>query len=341
MNQLLNTIYYLPNAFLFYETTAEDNDKLLDNNLESDNIIQEQKIAEKKPQLTTKYVNKILIKNTERIILWNGFNLTWWNHLTLYKRLKKERENKDQKDLKYEKSNYIFEFLSSAFSISYINRTKGRFGLYWKVDLFDNYAGFHNFNQKCTRGLLGLYIGVYHNYFINKNIQIGYHIGIGMCIQRYYSLCFGNRLIGGLNKKNIKNKYYSKTTTENEKNVIGNKESIYKDAVLAKNGKTIYPTSNAKFYLSEILMNPFSYYNADLIVDLGVLNIVHKSGFVFNINWKVGIVNTVLILKSNSSFNEKKDKKSSFNEKIMLLLYNVSIGFGYDLNKAIEKIEKD
>ena len=135
MNQLLNTIYYLPNAFLFYETTAEDNDKLLDNNLESDNIIQEQKIAEKKPQLTTKYVNKILIKNTERIILWNGFNLTWWNHLTLYKRLKKERENKDQKDLKYEKSNYIFEFLSSAFSISYINRTKGRFGLYWKVDL--------------------------------------------------------------------------------------------------------------------------------------------------------------------------------------------------------------
>ena len=332
MNQLLNTIYYLPNAFLFYETTAEDNDKLLDNNLESDNIIQEQKIAEKKPQLTTKNINKILIKNTERIILWNGFNLTWWNHLTLYKRLKKERENKDQKDLKYEKSNYIFEFLSSAFSISYINRTKGRFGLYWKVDLFDNYAGFHNFNNKCTRGLLGLYIGVYHNYFINKNIQIGYHIGIGMCIQRYYSLCFGNRLIGGLNKKNIKNKYYSKTTTENEKNVIGNKESIYKDAVLAKNGKTIYPTSNAKFYLSEILMNPFSYYNADLIVDLGVLNVVHKSGFVFNINWKIGVVNTVLIFRN---------KYSSFNEKIMHLLYNVSIGFGYDLNKAIEKIEKD
>ena len=82
MNQVLSAIYYLPNAFLFYETTAEDNDKLLDNNLESDNIIQEQKIAEKKPQLTTKYVNKILIKNTERIILWNGFNLTWWNHLT-------------------------------------------------------------------------------------------------------------------------------------------------------------------------------------------------------------------------------------------------------------------
>ena len=56
MNQVLSAIYYLPNAFLFYETTAEDNDKLLDNNLESDNIIQEQKIAEKKPQLTTKYV---------------------------------------------------------------------------------------------------------------------------------------------------------------------------------------------------------------------------------------------------------------------------------------------
>ena len=47
MNQVLSAIYYLPNAFLFYETTAEDNDKLLDNNLESDNIIQEQKIAEK------------------------------------------------------------------------------------------------------------------------------------------------------------------------------------------------------------------------------------------------------------------------------------------------------
>lgn len=339
MNQLLNTIYYLPNAFLFYETTAEDNDKLLDNNLESNNIIQEQKIAEKKPQLTTKNINKILIKNTERIILWNGFNLTWWNHLTLYKRLKEIRKKeKNMKDLKYEKSNYIFEFLSSFFSISYINRTKGRFGLYWKVDLFDNYAGFHNFNNKCTRGLLGLYIGVYHNYFINKNIQIGYHIGIGMCIQRYYSLCFGNRLIGGLDtKKNIKNKYYSKKATEKEEQEIG--KDMYKDAVLS--GKTIYPTSNTKFYLSEILMNPFSYYNADLIVDLGVLNIVHKSGFVFNINWKVGIVNTVLILKSNSSFNEKKDKKSSFNEKIMLLLYNVSIGFGYDLNKAIEKIEKD
>lgn len=333
MNQLLNTIYYLPNAFLFYETTAEDNDKLLDNNLESDNIIQEQKIAEKKPQLTTKYVNKILIKNTERIILWNGFNLTWWNHLTLYKKLKelRQKENiKDIKDLKYEKSNYIFEFLSSFFSISYINRTKGRFGLYWKVDLFDNYDGFHNFNNKCTRGLLGLYIGVYHNYFINKKIQIGYHIGIGMCIQRYYSLCFGNRLIGGLNKKNIKNKYYSKIATEKEGEEIGKQNSMYEYAVLSEG--TIYPTSDTKFYLSEILMNPFSYYNADLIVDLGVLNVVHKSGFVFNINWKIGVVNTVLIFRN---------KLSSFNEKIMLLLYNISIGFGYDLNKAIEKIKKD
>lgn len=333
MNQLLNTIYYLPNAFLFYETTAEDNDKLLDNNLESDNIIQEQKIAEKKPQLTTKYINKILIKNTERIILWNGFNLTWWNHLTLYKKLKESRQKeniKDIKDLKYEKSNYIFEFLSSFFSISYINRTKGRFGLYWKVDLFDNYDGFHNFNNKCTRGLLGLYIGVYHNYFINKKIQIGYHIGIGMCIQRYYSLCFGNRLIGGLNKKNIKNKYYSKIATEKEGEEIGKKNSMYEYAALSKG--TIYPTSNTKFYLSEILMNPFSYYNADLLVDLGVLNVVHKRGFVFNINWKIGVVNTVLIFRN---------KISSFNEKIMLLLYNVSIGFGYDLNKAIEKIKKD
>ena len=330
MNQLLNTIYYLPNAFLFYETTAEDNDKLLDNNLESDNIIQEQKIAEKKPQLTTKYVNKILIKNTERIILWNGFNLTWWNHLTLYKSLKTMRQNEAMNNLKFEKSNYIFEFLSSFFSISYINRTKGKFGLYWKVDLFDNYAGFHNFNNKCTRGLLGLYIGVYHNYFINKKIQIGYHIGIGMCIQRYYSLCFGNRLIGGLNKKNIKNKYYSKIATEKEGEEIGKENSMYKDAVLSEG--TIYPTSDTKFYLSEILMNPFSYYNADLIVDLGVLNVVHKSGFVFNINWKIGVVNTVLIFRN---------KLSSFNEKIMLLLYNISIGFGYDLNKAIEKIKKD
>ena len=330
MNQVLSTIYYLPNAFLFYETTAEDNDKLLDNNLESDNIIQEQKIAEKKPHLTTKYVNKILIKNTERIILWNGFNLTWWNHLTLYKSLKTMRQNEAMNNLKYEKSNYIFEFLSSFFSISYINITKGKFGLYWKVDLFDNYDGFHNFNQKCTRGLLGLYIGIYHNYFINKNIQIGYHIGIGMCIQRYYSLCFGNRLIGGLNKKNIKNKYYNKTATEKEREEIEKKSnSMYEYAVLS--GKTIYPTSNAKFYLSEILMNPFSYYNADLIVDLGALNVVHKSGFVFNINWKIGVVNTVLI------FRNKKDNI----EKFMHLLYNVSIGFGYDLNKAIEKIEKD
>ena len=330
MNQVLSAIYYLPNAFLFYETTAEDNDKLLDNNLETNNIIQEQKIAEKKPQLTTKYVNKILIKNTERIILWNGFNLTWWNHLTLYKSLKEMRKNGAMNNLKYEKSNYIFEFLSSFFSISYINRTKGKFGLYWKVDLFDNYAGFHNFNQKCTRGLLGLYIGVYHNYFINKNIQIGYHIGIGMCIQRYYALCLGNRLIGGLNK-NIKNKYYTKTATENEKEKAKDNNVLYNTNINIKNG-IILPTNNAKFYLSEILMNPFSYYNADLIVDLGALNVVHKSGFVFNINWKIGVVNTVLIFRN---------KNTSFNGKFMHLLYNVSIGFGYDLNKAIEKIEKD
>ena len=79
-------------------------------------------------------------------------------------------------------------------------------------------------------------------------------------------------------------------------------------------------------------MNPFSYYNADLIVDLGALNVVHKSGFVFNINWKIGVVNTVLIFRN---------KNTSFNGKFMHLLYNVSIGFGYDLNKAIEKIEKD
>ena len=119
MNQVLSAIYYLPNAFLFYETTAEDNDKLLDNNLESDNIIQEQKIAEKKPQLTTKNINKILIKNTERIILWNGFNLTWWNHLTLYKSLKEMRKNGAMNNLKYEKNEVIYAVpvrLSSSFS---------------------------------------------------------------------------------------------------------------------------------------------------------------------------------------------------------------------------------
>ena len=241
------------------------------------------------------------------------------------------RKNENIQYLKYERSNYIFEFLSSAFSMSYINRTKGKFGLYWKVDLFDNYAGYHNFNNKCTRGLLGLYIGVYHNYFINKNIQIGYHIGIGMCIQRYYALCLMNRLIGGLDKQNIKNKYYYKTATKKEEEKMKKKDNMYKDAEPAADKKTILPTKNAKFYLSEILMNPFSYYNADLIVDLGVLNVVHKSGFVFNINWKIGVVNTVLI------FKHKKDNI----EKIIHLLYNVSIGFGYDLNKAIEKIKKD
>ena len=162
-------------------------------------------------------------------------------------------------------------------------------------------------------------------------MQIGYHIGIGMCIQRYYALCFGNRLIGGLHINNIKNKYYNKKANENEKKLIEEKNNMYENAVLATNGK-ILPTDKAEFHLSEILMNPFSYYNADLIVDLGILNVVHKSGFVFNINWKIGVVNTVLIFKH---------KNSSFNEKIMHLLYNVSIGFGYDLNKAIEKIEKD
>ena len=331
MNQVLNAIYYLPNAFLFYETTAENNDKVLDNNLESDNIIQEQKIAEKKPQLTTKYVNKILIKNTEKIILWNGVNSSWMEHIVLYKSLKTMHKNEETKDLKYEKSNYIFEFLSSAFSISYINRTKGKFGLYWKVDLFDNYAGFHNFNNKCTRGLLGLYIGVYHNYFINKNIQIGYHIGIGMCIQRYYALCLGNRLIGGLDKKKIRNKYYYKETTEKERLKAQKKNYVLYDTKIKIKDGIILPIKDTTFYLSEILMNPFSYYNADLIVDLGVLNVVHKSGFVFNINWKVGIVNTVLIFKN------KKDNI----DMVIHLLYNVSIGFGYDLNKAIEKIKKD
>ena len=240
-------------------------------------------------------------------------------------------KNEETKDLKYEKSNYIFEFLSSAFSISYINRTKGKFGLYWKVDLFDNYAGFHNFNNKCTRGLLGLYIGVYHNYFINKNIQIGYNIGIGMCIQRYYALCLGNRLIGGLDKKNIRNKYYYKEATDNEQLKAQNKNYVlYNTKINIKDGR-ILPIKNTTFYLSEILMNPFSYYNADLIVDLGVLNVVHKSGFVFNINWKIGVVNTVLIFKN------KKDNI----DMVIHLLYNVSIGFGYDLNKAIEKIKKD
>lgn len=102
-------------------------------------------------------------------------------HIVLYKKLKEMRENEDQKNLKFKKSNYIFEFLSSFFLYHNINRTKGRFGLYWEVDLFDNYAGFHNFNNKCTRGLLGFYIGIYHNYFINKNIQIGYHRSIKCC----------------------------------------------------------------------------------------------------------------------------------------------------------------
>ena len=82
------------------------------------------------------------------------------------------------------------------------------------------------------------------------------------------------------------------------------------------------PNESENFYLSEIFTNPFSYYNADLIVDLGILNIVHKRGFVININLKVGIVNTVLILRST-----EKDIMG----KIATFLHNASIGFGYDL----------
>ena len=315
MNPILSAIYYVPNLFLFYETHADDS-HVVYNDSEVENIIQKNGEEIYSPT-TTKYMNKTLIKKTERLIIWNGINGTWGEHFSLYASLLVMREH--IKGLKFERSNYIFEFLSSAFSTSYINRTKGNFGLYWKVDLFDNYAGYHNFNNKCTRGLLGLYIGVYHNYFTNKNIQLGYHIGIGMCIQRYYALCLSNRVIGwnNMDKTKIKNKYYFKEATEKE----AKEGNPYEGAGLIWNGK-IVPNESENFYLSEIFTNPFSYYNADLIVDLGILNIVHKRGFVININLKVGIVNTVLILRST---------EKGIMGKIVTFLHNASIGFGYDL----------
>ena len=276
----------------------------------------------------TQYINRILIVKTSNIFMWHflNFGLLWDHHAY--------RNNiKENNKIYYSFSTacYVFEVLFRFLSFSYTSKTNRRYGMYWKIHLFDNYNGYHNFNEKCTRGLLGFYVGFYYNYIKTKNFKIGFYYGIGTMIQRFYGLCYRNRVVdySTQSNKNIKNMqfYCYKSTKDNKKIIKSNTEDVLLPNDIRKRQK------ENPFGLYEILINPLSYYNADIIVDLSIFNLEHKNGFCLNINWKAGIVNTYLIFQNYYKKKDKKDEKKYTHILGYFIMYNLSISCGFDLNK--------
>lgn len=280
----------------------------------------------------TKYINRILIVKTSNILMWHFLNGGLYQDYGFY--LYNNDQGKTKGLLNFSTSCYVFEVMFRFLSFSYISKTNRRYGMYWKVHLFDNYSGYHNFNEKCTRGLLGFYIGFYYNYIKTKNFKIGFYIGIGTMIQRFYGLCFKNRVVG----------YSIESNKAINKMQFYNNDSIrsYKTNMMSKEAKQ-------PFFLLEILTNPLSYYNTDIIGDVGIFNLEHKNGFCFNINWKLGIVNTYLILKKYyTSFKQAREKeaRNAWGKNPLLqatkyfIIYNLSISCGLDLNKKCKNTNK-
>lgn len=285
-------VYYMPNCFFFVETVIDNNihetkkDDFKVINLKQNNIFESK---------NNKY---------KTIIALNSINFSYLKHIELHKNLKKWNIANTGNKFSYSIGNYLLEYLSSFLSLSYIRIQNKTYGLYWGIDLFDIYTTFHDDKNKCRRGLIGGYIGFRHSYINTKNITIWYNIGIGVSLQRYYSLCAFNRVI---NYKDQKICDYNSFEYHN------------------KNDKL--PTNNTTFNLLEIFTNLSSYLNFDIIFDIGLLNLIHKNGFFLNINLKIGLLNTYNIFKS---------KNKNIN-KFLGIMHNLSISIGYDISKILKK----
>ena len=235
--------------------------------------------------------------------------------------------------LKLKKINHIvpkpYELVRVFFNFSF-SKTKWkspRYGFFYKINTLENFYSCFNLRQLIRNfisekkikfkyehefiGIAAFYIGINVSYnnngMMNKNkVNIGGNFGVGLMWSRFYWLLLYNykntsgEKINGIDKNNYFLKKNLKEITH-DRICKGNKDDILK--------------------ISNVLKNWENWLNFDIVVDIIPFYIQFKKIFYINIEYKLGLYDTIVSVVKHI---KRKDKSTILGH----FFYNISINIG-------------
>ena len=235
-----------------------------------------------------------------------------------------------------------YELVRSFFNFSF-SKTKWkspRYGFFYKINTLENLYTCFNLRQLIHNFILGVgkkfkyehefigiaafYIGINVSYnnngMMNKNkVNIGGNFGVGLMWSRFYWLLLYNyKNTSGEEINGIaKNKYFSHKLIKNEnENENENKKTIYN--ILINNKEDILKISN-------VLKNWENWLNFDIVVDIIPFYIQFKKIFYINIEYKLGLYDTIVSVVKHIKCKPESKSKSTI---LKHLFFNISINIG-------------
>ena len=284
------------------------------------------------------YEKPYLANNKMYLLTWNSLTVQnicpFYDYFYKYDSLLKSKE----------KFNHIvpkpYELVRVFFNFSF-SKTKWkspRYGFFYKINTLENFYSCFNLWQLIHIFILGgkknfryehefigiaaFYIGINVSYnnngMMNKNkVNIGGNFGVGLMWSRFYWLLLYNykntsgEAINGIDnnnyflKKNLKGNLKGNSPSPNAigNNIIGkdNKEDILK--------------------ISNVLKNWENWLNFDIVVDIIPFYIQFKKIFYINIEYKLGLYDTIVSVVKHI---KRKDKSTI----LAHLFFNISINIG-------------
>lgn len=219
------------------------------------------------------------------------------------------------------------------FSFSKTKWKSPRYGFFYKINTLENLYTCFNLRQLIHLlgggkknnyehefiGIAAFYVGINVSYnnngMMNKNkVNIGGNFGVGLMWSRFYWLLLYNYKNTSEDEINgiVKNKYFLK------KNLKGTLKGITHQKICKDNKDDILKISN-------VLKNWENWLNFDIVVDIIPFYIQFKKIFYINIEYKLGLYDTIVSVVKHINYKPKSKPKSTI---LNHFFYNISINIG-------------
>ena len=283
------------------------------------------------------YEKPYLANNKMYLLTWNSLTVQnicpFYDYFYRYNSLFNSKKFNHIVPKPYELVRVFFNF-----SFSKTKWKSPRYGFFYKINTLENLYTCFNLRQLIYFlgggkknnyehefiGIAAFYIGINVSYnnngMMNKNkVNIGGNFGVGLMWSRFYWLLLYNyKNTSGEEINGIaKNKYFSHKLIKNEnENENENKKIIYN--ILINNKEDILKISN-------VLKNWENWLNFDIVVDIIPFYIQFKKIFYINIEYKLGLYDTIASVVKHIKCKPENKPKSTI---LKHLFFNISINIG-------------
>ena len=298
------------------------------------------------------YEKPYLANNKMYLLTWNSLTVQnicpFYDYFYRYNSLFNSKKFNHIVPKPYELVRVFFNF-----SFSKTKWKSPRYGFFYKINTLENLYTCFNLRQLIHNFILGVgkkfkyehefigiaafYIGINVSYnnngMMNKNkVNIGGNFGVGLMWSRFYWFLLYNykntseEEINGIAKnkyflkKNFKKNPPSPSTIDNNKidnNTIGNNTIDY-NIIGKENKEDILKISN-------VLKNWENWLNFDIVVDIIPFYIQFKKIFYINIEYKLGLYDTIVSVVKHIKRKPESKPKSTI---LKHLFFNISINIG-------------